>query len=341
MRLMLFFLALTPMISCATIDADNLDPDALDNETYGKTCQPDETRICVCEDRSEAIQECTQNGLWGKCDCPPGIDKNIYEKATDDPGTDHIRNSVVYANTKTSLYYIDPTKTNQLVWIGEFNGPCEEGSGLYDIAVDQDENIVGIAAEGLYSVDRHTAKCETIVEFAADAPHFFSLSYVKGVNPNDPNQDVLMAASVEEGQWVQIVPKGNSNDSLFISRGYHDPTDRALVSSGDIVSLCSEDEICKTYATIKCSSGYGTYNCESDWLAEIDPETGEATLIGMTGFRQIFGLGFWGDKVYGFTKNNEYLLIDTETGHGEIVTQYDTKQFWGAGSVTLPYISVI
>ena len=52
------------------------------------------------------------------------------------------------------------------------------------------------------------------------------------------------------------------------------------------------------------------------------------------------GLGFWGDQVYGFTRDNEYLLIDVGTAAATLVEQYADIEFWGAGTTTVPYVEV-
>jgi hypothetical protein len=245
-------------------------------------------------------------------------------------------NSRVYVNTQDTLYFIDPGQSQQLVAIGDFTGPCTSGSGLYDIAVDEDKNIIGIAAEGLYEVDKDTAQCTMAVQFDASAPHFFSLSYVKGVDPQDPDADKLVAASVEEGEWVLIDYPGGNPSNLFIHLGYHDPQSFIYRSSGDIVSIQVGAEEYITYATLKCEN-YTDPGCETDWLAEINPENGYATLIGQTGYQRIFGLGFWGDTLYGFTADGEYILMDTDTGAGTLVQNF-AFTFWGAGNTTRPHV---
>ena len=252
------------------------------------------------------------------------------------------QNSLIYANTKTTLYYIDPSDSTGLVEIGDFSGDCVNGSGFYDLALDEDRNLLGIAAEGLYSIDKNTADCTLLYQFQATDPHFMSLSYVKGVKYDDPSQDVLIGASAEDGEWVEIDPNAELGQ-IFVGLGYYDFPDYKWVSSGDIVSVQINSTDYRTYATLKCSSDYklanpdGSY-CESDYLAEIDPKTGNARLIGPTGYTKIFGLGFWGNKVYGFTGNGEYITIDVSTGTATLQEEYSDLQFWGAGTTTKPYI---
>jgi hypothetical protein len=248
--------------------------------------------------------------------------------------------SLVYVNTETTLYYIDPAVSLDLVEVGDFAGPCTGGSGFYDIALDGEANMVGIAAEGLYSIDRETAACALLRAFPDGSPHFFSLSYVTGAHPSAPDMELLFAASVEQGEWVNVNPAGTTVAEMFVSFGFYDPPDYEYVSSGDIVSIQVGPDSYRTFATLKCSTGYTDPGCESDWLVEVTPRTGAARFIGQTGFQQIFGLGFWGDRVYGFTNAGEHVLIDVDTGAGELVRTYTDRRFWGAGTTTRPYVLI-
>jgi hypothetical protein len=250
--------------------------------------------------------------------------------------------SVVYVNTATELFYIDPAVSSEPVSVGLFDGPCTTGSGFYDIAVDEDGALIGIAEEGLYAVDVESAECELVTEFPSGSPHFFSLSYVKGMDLADPGADHLVAASVEQGAWVEIDPDGTTTDEIFDTIGYYDDPDLQWVSSGDIVSLQVAADEYRTYATVWCDAGYSSSGeCETDWLARIDPETGQALLIGQTGYQQIFGLGFWGAEVYGFTNGGEMITIDVESGVGTAVELGDDYgAFWGAGNTTIPHVEI-
>jgi len=163
---------------------------------------------------------------------------------------------------------------------------------------------------------------------------------VRGTDPSDPEVEALIAASVEDGEWVLIDPDGTTADDIFTHLGYHDPGDYQYVSSGDIVSVQVGAEEFVTYATLKCASGYTEAGCESDFLALIDPETGEADIIGEVGYTRLFGLGFWGNQVYGFNNQGDYLTMDVDTGEGTLVEAYIGTVFWGAGSTTKPHVIV-
>ena len=255
-------------------------------------------------------------------------------------------NSRVYVHTEFSLYYIDPGESNDMVLVGEFNGVCRSRNDLgdsmfYDIALDEDRNMVGITNTALYRINKETAECTLFRQFQMEPtppPHFFAMSYVKGVDTANPNRDVLMGATVEKGEWIEIDATAEDINSIFVSHGYYDPPNYENVSSGDIVSVQTGLTEYHTYATLKCSAGYNAAGCESDFLAEIDPDTGDARIIGPTGYQKIFALGFWGDKVYGFTKNGEYILIDVDTAEATEISADASFDFWGAGNTTRPYI---
>jgi hypothetical protein len=148
-------------------------------------------------------------------DTDTDVDTDSDSDTDTDTGTDPWtppENSLVYANTQDNLYVIDPSLGGDLTLVGAFSGPCTTGTGLYDIAISGDGVMVGIAAEALYTVDTETAACTELKVFPDGAPHFFSLSWVVGVDPAEPTAEKLVAASVEEGEWVEVNPEGTTLD---------------------------------------------------------------------------------------------------------------------------------
>ncbi len=298
----------------------------------------------VCDGVNLAGQDCTDHGFTSgvlQCSADCLTFDTTWCEGTINNNTNNWTppaNSRVYVHTKNTLYYIDPGESTDMVLVGDFAGPCTTGSMFYDIALDENRNMVGIAAEGLYSIDRDTAACTPLRQFPVDAPHFFALSYVKGVDSADLNRDVLMGATVEEGEWVEIDAYAEDINAIFVHHGYYDSPNYDYVSSGDIVSVQTGLTEYHTYATLKCATGYNDPGCESDLLAEIDPETGDARIIGETGFQQIFALGFWGNMVYGFTKGGDYIVLDVITAEATVISSNAAFDYWGAGNTTRPYI---
>ncbi len=308
----------------------------------------------VCDGVNLAGQDCTDHGFpSGALMCAPScqtFDTSLCDEPINNANNTNNwvppANSRVYVHTEFSLYYIDPGESDEMVLVGEFNGTCRtveaagQDSMFYDIALDEDRNMVGITRKALYRINRETAECTLLRQFPTDPvpPNFFAMSYVKGVDPADPGRDVLMGATAEEGEWVEIDAYTEDLNAIFVSHGYYDPPNYDYVSSGDIVSVQTGPTEYHTYATLKCAAGYNGTGCTSDVLAEIDPDTGDARIIGETGYQRIFALGFWGDKVYGFTKQGEYILIDVDTAESTLISADASRDYWGAGNTTRPYI---
>jgi hypothetical protein len=101
----------------------------------------------------------------------------------------------------------------------------------------------------------------------------------------------------------------------------------SLACSGDLVAI--NDANGTIYATAtdpSCSS------C-NDKLVTLDPNSYAATVIGDVGYTKVFGLGFWGGKLYGFTHAGLTLQINPQTG---AATQIDTSSYSFSGGATTP-----
>jgi hypothetical protein len=106
-----------------------------------------------------------------------------------------------------------------------------------------------------------------------------------------------------------------------------------LKSSGDIVSVKGG----KTYLTVK---GTGSTCTTNDCLVEVDPATGKMLKNwGSIEHHNVFGLSFWGGKIYGFNDSGD--LFEVTFGATQIATSIIPMpnkpaglSFWGAGSST-------
>lgn len=222
--------------------------------------------------------------------------------------------AVVYAHSSDELYRVNPD-TLQVTLVGPFQWPSgTSGEQMTDIAVDKDGKITGISFGAVYSVDPNTAAC-TFLSYL-DRGGLNGLSWVP-VGVIDGTEEVLVGAGLD-GEFLRIDPLTGAQTSIGTYGG-------GLVSSGDIVSV----EGFGTVATVKMFS-----SDNNDYLARVDPATGQVTqLIGQTGVNDIWGLGFWKGKVYGFAATNQFVLIDVTTGTASVV-EVGPVNWWGAGVTT-------
>ena len=108
------------------------------------------------------------------------------------------------------------------------------------------------------------------------------------------------------------------------------------VSSGDVVSIIQD----KTYLSVKKFDADAGTTSTTDLLAEVDPKTGVLKrIIGDTKTSNLYGMGYWGGKAYGFNAEGGVLEIDVTNGSSIVVQtlQNDggaTIPFYGAGVTT-------
>lgn len=220
---------------------------------------------------------------------------------------------LVYAHSGTDLFKVNP-QTLDITRVGAF----QTAAGTYvqnvtDIAVDKAGRMLGITFTQLLEIDANTAVCKFL------APLLFGgqLNGLSWIRTNDGNE--ILAATGNDGVVLRIDPVTGKGTPLGNLGG-------GLRSSGDIVSVAN-------YGTLITLRGEGRGD-GSDLLATLDPVTGNATVIGPTGFTKVWGVGFWGNRVFGFTQAGQFILIDPKTGAGKLIQQITAFPFWGAGVST-------
>jgi hypothetical protein len=217
---------------------------------------------------------------------------------------------VVYAHSADKLYKVDPDAlTVQL--IAPFKWPSLSDQ-MTDIAIDRKGKMIGISYTSVYAVDPKTAVCTYLADLGAAGADFNGLSFIAPEIAE--GQEYLYAAGITGSVYEIDAVTGTSKKV----GSYGGPG-----SSGDIVSVKGLG----TFATV--SKDFSS----TDWLARIDILTGKATLIGDTGFQDIWGLGFWKNKFYGFTEASQFILIDPKTGKGTQISS-GGGPWWGAGVTT-------
>ena len=224
--------------------------------------------------------------------------------------------SKVYAHSATILYQVDPDDLT-LTEVGPFVWPEGlTGEQMTDIAVDAAQNMIGVSFGRVYSVDKETAECTYLADLSDG---FNGLSFVDGDGTSD---ETTLVGATTSGEWYTLDMETGAS-SLIGTYG------EEMSSSGDIVFIRDAG----AYATVN-HPDYTT-----DVLVTVDPSSGSATVIGETGFDDIWGIGYWGGQIFGFTERGEFILIDATTGLGTLVETLDAS-FWGAGVTTLAPVVV-
>ncbi len=229
-------------------------------------------------------------------------------------GADTGGNAAVFAHTANALFRVHPI-TYAVTRIGAFQWPSGFDT-MTDIAIDEGGVMIGISYTRVYRVDPETAAC---TQLSGNLQGMFNgLSFVPAMLAFGlEGPDVLVGARATDGKVFQIDPNTGSATQI----GDMGP---GFSSSGDIVAVTGFGMV----ATVPI----GTVG--QDRLVRLAPGTFAATPIGNgTGFEDIWGVGFWGTRVFGFTDQGELSIIDPTTGVGTPVAM-DGEVWWGAAVTT-------
>lgn len=262
-------------------------------------------------------------------DADPGIDNALPEPSTE---------GRVYAHTTRKLFLYEPIN-NVLTEIGTFSclDPTNSLDYIIDLAVDRTGTMYATTLDRFLKVDPITAKCDELGIADIDLDYPNALSFVPA-GTVDPTKEALVGYASDFNAfnaviYVQIdttngkmTRKGNMNATAA------GPQYRA---SGDFVSIIADSN--RTYATVKLKTDGGT---GTDLLAQINPVSGQVIkIIGDTKQNDLWGVGYWAGKGYGFSSNGRIIQIDMATGLGVIVKEPKTDAggilpWYGAGSTT-------
>ncbi len=226
---------------------------------------------------------------------------------------------LVYAHSPDTLFTFSPY-TNTVAPIGRFTEPSGANApDMVDLAVDSDGLVFTTSARALYRVDPLTAVATKVGDFAAVSDQFFGLTFLVA---GELGPDEVLVGATNAGEYFRI----NTNNARTTRLGQY-PDE--WTSSGDLVSVAGLG----TFATLR-RADYP----DSDVVARITfraDGTSAVTVLGPAGFRQLFGLGYWGRDLYGFSNSGELVRIDRTTGAGTLATAMTgTDRFWGAGVTT-------
>ena len=246
-----------------------------------------------------------------------GDDDGTGLDAGNDPGVDAADsggNAAVFAHSASTLFRINPI-TYAVTRVGPFHWPSGSDT-MTDIAIDQDGVMIGISYHSVYRVDPQTADCTRLSSNLQGM--FNGLSFVPSMLAFGlEGPDVLVGDRNSDGKIFQIDRNTGGVTQIGDMGGDY-------VSSGDLVAV--------TGFGIVATVPTGTLG--PDQLVRLAPTTFAATPIGATtGFDDIWGVGFWGTRVFGFTAQGTLTIIDSATGVGTSVA-VDGEAWWGAAVTT-------
>ncbi|MBX7191252.1 MAG: hypothetical protein K1X94_04315 [Sandaracinaceae bacterium] len=234
-----------------------------------------------------------------------------------------LEDTLIYAHSPNTLYSFS-AMTNTVTEIGRFmdmDGTFADD--MVDLAVDAAGNVVTSSRDALYSVNVETGVVTQIGAFdVAMGEQFYALTFLA---PGELGANETLIGATNMGVYYEIDPTDASVRRLG---SYPD----GWLSSGDLVSVEGA-----TYATIRHMDD------TVDTLAQITFDAAGHSTIRVIGpirgggmdFTQIFGLGYWGRSVYGFSNSGQLIEIDRTTGAGHLATTMTgTDRFWGAGVTT-------
>ncbi len=262
--------------------------------------------------------------------CGPGVRDSGTDAASqaDAPTGDASTTdtSRVYAHSGGMLYRLN-SLTLAAIPVGPMTGLATDEQ-LLDLAIDANDGLVGVTATRLFSLNATSGAATFIRDLTGDARGLTSLSYVPQSLSDPASPDILISAN-GSGQVFQI---NQATGTATQIGSYGTAAGGALIrSSGDLFGVRGLG----IFATVDVGSE------SQDYLARIDPANNwKATPLGIgTGFDKIFGLGYWGGKIYGFVDNGfeagggKMIQIDPNTGAGTLLSSANVRWF-GAGVAT-------
>jgi len=199
---------------------------------------------------------------------------------------------------------------------------------MLDIAIDRNGVIIGSIQNALVEIDKDTAHCVVI---AHTSKRLNSLTFVPA-GTLDPVEEILVGYDGSDYVRFDKTTGAATTIGSLNSSG----ASVQWFSSGDYVSIIDGG----TYLT-----AYKSGSSSTDWILEVDPVTGRMIrVIGDTGFKSLFGLGYWGGVAYGFSDSGKLCEIDLTTGVGTAIplpNMPSSISFWGAGVTTAAPIEIV
>ena len=223
-----------------------------------------------------------------------GEAEDTGEEVVIDTSDPEVASASVYINSGSTLYSYDPA-TNTATTIGVFKDGGVTVSDMTDIAIDLSGHMYGIAYTELYQITPATA----------EATHLGSIR--DNCNALTFVSDGTLVAAGDSG--VITIDTTTLRTNQIGGQSY--------TSSGDIIGLPDG----MLYWTVQGGA--------SDNIVQVNPSSGQATLLGSIGTSGVYALGYADGALYGFTSANKVIVIDSTNGR-TTSTQNLSGTWWGA-----------
>ncbi|MEM6956596.1 MAG: hypothetical protein AAF645_12960 [Myxococcota bacterium] len=277
-------------------------------------CAFEEVDGCVgpteCSPACDAGERCDA----GTCRCGSGpactgrdmCIEGRCEAPRPDPGP-----AVIWAHSRSELERFDPlTRTTRIV--GSFWSRTESAPGMTDLAVRSDGAVFTVSNDGVFEVNVDTAEVTRVVDL--------TLANVgMGFVAAEPGAAEDLVITTRDPSAIYRVNLDGGPETLVLSIG------DGCIPSGDVISVLDVG----TYITLFCDD-----DPTQDYLAVVDFDAGRITRVGPTGFERVWGMGYWGGVLFGFTDFGEAIVLNMDTGRGTLLFEREpfTGGYWGAGS---------
>jgi hypothetical protein len=209
----------------------------------------------------------------------------------------------VYAHGDHFLYKIDLMAKN-LVPVGPFNAPMVNGNEdvITDLAVSPADVIYVTSKTQLYTASASDGHVTLVGAVAACGTEAVAMTF---------GPDGTLYSGDFNGQFCTIDITTNPPTVKPVAK-----LSGGLALSGDIVSVGNGTMYGTAYRLSDTSGGTRNNNL----LITINPMTAATTVIGSTGYKNLFGVSFALGQVFGFThdQSGDVVTIDPTTGKGTL-----------------------
>jgi hypothetical protein len=271
--------------------------------------------------------------------------------STEPPGS-----TVFYVHTNTTLYTVDPTNVSAPpIMVGDFDcvGTGKgQASSMTDVAVAKDGSVFAVSQSAAYpiTITGSTVHCAATWPLPGKNNNFYGLTVAP---ENTVAADEVLIAADDSGALWQIDSTTGTTKQMG-TLGTDPSTSKPWILSGDIVFLANAGSPIG-FATVRVTTSDaedtliqvdvslvkpGTASTLKTVLGKVVQKSGcaaptsGATPAAGTGFKSMYGIAAYQDKVYGFSHEGDIVEIDNTDGTACLLNNIGSSAFSGAGVTT-------